>query len=97
MRRTTRTAGSAQRFVADAHKRARNSFLPSLRHALSSGATDHLRRLARRIVDATLERVPLEAALLVGSAGRGDADYYSDLDLLLYVTELPPAELLTEI
>jgi predicted nucleotidyltransferase len=53
-------------------------------------ATEYLRRQARRIVDAALERVPLKAATLVGSAGRGDADFYSDLDLLLYVDELPP-------
>jgi predicted nucleotidyltransferase len=32
-----------------------------------------------------------------GSAGRGDADFYSDLDLLLYVDELPPNETLTQI
>jgi predicted nucleotidyltransferase len=55
-----------------------------------NAATEHLRALARRIVDAALERVPLRAALLVGSAGRGDADFFSDLDLLLYVDELPP-------
>ena len=36
-------------------------------------ATQHLRRLARRIVAEALERVPLRAALLAGSAGRGDA------------------------
>lgn len=29
----------------------------------------------------------VRAAMLVGSAGRGDADFYSDLDLLLYVIE----------
>jgi len=61
------------------------------------GANEHLRGLARRIVDAALERVPLRAALLVGSAGRGDADLYSDLDLLLYVDELPAEEILAEI
>jgi predicted nucleotidyltransferase len=61
------------------------------------GATEHLRRQARRIVEAALERVPLKAALLVGSAGRGDADFYSDLDLLLYVDELPPDGTLTQI
>jgi predicted nucleotidyltransferase len=60
-------------------------------------ATEHLRALARRIVDAALERVPLRAALLVGSAGRGDADFYSDLDLLVYVDELPTDDTLDEI
>ena len=41
--------------------------------------------------------MPLRAAALTGSAGRGDADFYSDLDLLLYVDELPPAETVAEI
>jgi predicted nucleotidyltransferase len=60
-------------------------------------ATEHVRRLANRLVGAALERVPLRAAMLVGSAGRGDADFYSDLDLLLYVDELPAEETLTQI
>ena len=60
-------------------------------------ATRHLRALARQIVDAALERVPLRAALLAGSAGRGDADFWSDLDLLMYVDHLPPQETLAEI
>ena len=53
-------------------------------------ATEHLRALARRIVAEALQRGPLRAALLTGSAGRGDADCWSDIDLLLYVDELPP-------
>jgi predicted nucleotidyltransferase len=60
-------------------------------------ATEHLREVARRIVDAALERVPLRAAMVVGSAARGDADFYSDLDLLLYVDELPPERTLAGI
>jgi predicted nucleotidyltransferase len=60
-------------------------------------ATDHLRRLAARLVEAALELVPLRAAILVGSAGRGDADFYSDLDVLLYVDQLPSEEALAEI
>jgi predicted nucleotidyltransferase len=52
-------------------------------------ATEHLRGLARRVVAAALELGPVRAAMLVGSAARGDADAYSDLDLLLYVDELP--------
>jgi predicted nucleotidyltransferase len=60
-------------------------------------ATEHLRQVARRIVDAALERVPLRAAIVVGSAARGDADFYSDLDLLLYVDELPPEHIPAEI
>jgi predicted nucleotidyltransferase len=60
-------------------------------------ATAHLRALARRIVDVTLAHVPLRAALLAGSAGRGDADFYSDIDLLLYVDEIPRGTVLDEI
>jgi predicted nucleotidyltransferase len=55
-------------------------------------ATDRLRELARRVVDEALARGQLSGALLAGSAGRGDADEWSDIDLLLYVDELPPAE-----
>jgi predicted nucleotidyltransferase len=60
-------------------------------------ATEYLRRLSVRLVGAALECVPLRAAMLVGSAGRGDADLYSDVDLLLYVDELPGEEALTQI
>jgi hypothetical protein len=54
-------------------------------------ATEHLRRLARRIMDAALERVPLRAAILLGSGGRGDADFYSTLTCF-YVDKLPSEE-----
>jgi hypothetical protein len=54
------------------------------------GATEHVRVLARRVTAAALELGPLRAALLAGSGARGDADFYSDVDLLLYVDELPP-------
>ncbi len=50
-------------------------------------ATEHVRALARRVVAAALELGPLRAALLAGSGARGDADRYSDVDLLLYVDE----------
>jgi hypothetical protein len=53
-------------------------------------ATVRLRELARRVVDEALARGQLRGALLAGSAGRGDADEWSDIDLLLYVDELPP-------
>ena len=53
-------------------------------------ATEHVRALARRVVAAALELGPLRAALLAGSGARGDADFFSDVDLLLYVDELPP-------
>ena len=57
-----------------------------------TAATQHLRKLARRCVEEVLVRVPLEAAMLTGSAARGDADFYSDLDLLFYVEALPSDE-----
>ena len=44
------------------------------------------------MVEAALELGPLQAALLAGSGARGDADFYSDVDLLLYVDELPEEE-----
>lgn len=60
-------------------------------------ASQHLRAVAGQIVGEARRRVPLRAALLVGSAGRGDSDFYSDLDVILYVDELPADEILTEI
>lgn len=36
--------------------------------------------------------MPIRAAVLTGSAARGDADFFSDLDLLVYVDELPAEE-----
>jgi hypothetical protein len=59
--------------------------------------TEHLRVLAGHVVDEALARLPLRAALLVGSGGRGDADFYSDLDLLFYLDAVPPIETLTVI
>jgi hypothetical protein len=53
-------------------------------------ATEHVRTLARRVVASALELGPLRAALLAGSGARGDADVYSDVDLLFYVDDLPP-------
>jgi predicted nucleotidyltransferase len=52
--------------------------------------TEHLRALARRIVDVHVEETRPQAALLVGSAAAGVADRFSDLDLILYYDELPP-------
>jgi hypothetical protein len=54
------------------------------------GATEHVRALAGRTLAAALELGPLRGALLAGSGARGDADFFSDVDLLLYVDELPP-------
>jgi predicted nucleotidyltransferase len=53
-------------------------------------ATDRLRALARSVVGHALARGQLRGALLAGSVGRGGADGWSDIDLLLYVDELPP-------
>lgn len=58
-------------------------------------ATEQLRALARRIVSGAADRAALRGALLAGSGGRGDADYYSDVDLLLYVDEIPPTAVST--
>jgi hypothetical protein len=49
------------------------------------------------VLDSTRDRLPVRAALLVGSAARGDADLFSDLDLIAYVDKLPDQSLLTEI
>lgn len=57
----------------------------------------YLQVLARRVVAAAVERIPIRAALLAGSAGRGNADCFSDLDLLFYVDTVPASETLTEI
>jgi predicted nucleotidyltransferase len=54
--------------------------------------TARLRDLARRITDAYLRHMPLAGAVLTGSGARGDADRFSDLDLLLYAEEVPSAE-----
>jgi predicted nucleotidyltransferase len=54
--------------------------------------SEHLRALARRIAAAHVEETEPRAALLVGSAARGVADRYSDLDLILYYDELPSDE-----
>jgi predicted nucleotidyltransferase len=53
-------------------------------------ATDRLRELAARITEAYRRHMPVDAAVLAGSGARGDADEYSDLDLLLYGETVPP-------
>jgi predicted nucleotidyltransferase len=53
-------------------------------------ATDRLRELARRITEVYRRHMPVDAAVLAGSGARGDADEYSDLDLLLYGKTVPP-------
>jgi hypothetical protein len=59
--------------------------------------TEHLRDLARRVVEAATEKMPIRAALLAGSAGRGNADRFSDIDLLLYVDEVPTNEAVAQV
>jgi predicted nucleotidyltransferase len=54
--------------------------------------TEQLRELARRITTAYLRHMRLSGAILTGSGARGDADRYSDLDLLLYAEDVPPVE-----
>ncbi len=55
-------------------------------------ATEHLRDLARRITVEYGARMEIRGAILTGSGARGDADRHSDLDLILYADEVPPAE-----
>jgi hypothetical protein len=66
---------------------------PTSRRAQDRGrvteASEHLRALARRLVSAYSGLSP-RAALLVGSAARGDSDESSDLDLLLTTTRRRP-------
>jgi predicted nucleotidyltransferase len=52
-----------------------------------SEASARLRALARHVSETYRAHSRPDAILLVGSAGRGDADRYSDLDLLLYYEE----------
>jgi hypothetical protein len=59
--------------------------------------TTHLRTLGRRVTDAYVARVSPSAALLVGSAATGDADLYSDLDLIVYHQLAPPEEALADV
>jgi Nucleotidyltransferase domain len=54
--------------------------------------TEYLRSVARRVAGVVVDEVSPRAVLLVGSAATGDADLYSDLDLLVYCDELPPVE-----
>ena len=54
--------------------------------------TAYLRQLATRVVEAATAQLEIRAALLAGSAGRGNADRFSDLDLLFYVERVPTDE-----
>jgi hypothetical protein len=57
-------------------------------------AAARLRTLAEQIRTSYLTETGPAAVLLVGSAATGDADWYSDLDLLLYYDDLPRDEAL---
>jgi predicted nucleotidyltransferase len=54
--------------------------------------TEHLRALARRIGDVVVEEIGPRSVLLTGSAATGEADFYSDIDLIVYCDELPSEE-----
>ena len=54
--------------------------------------TEHLRALARRIAPVVVEETAPRAILLVGSSATGEADLYSDIDLIVYCDELPAVE-----
>jgi hypothetical protein len=57
-----------------------------------SDPTAHLRTLAQRVAGSYIARTEPRAILLVGSGALGEADCYSDLDLVLYYDELPSDE-----
>jgi hypothetical protein len=61
-----------------------------------SDATTVLGALAQRLADSCIARTRPRAVLLVGSAATGDADAYSDLDMLVYHVSVPPQEALAE-
>jgi hypothetical protein len=64
-----------------------------------SGGTDAtavLRALGRRVALCHVGRGDPRAALLVGSAATGDADTYSDLDLLVYYDQVPQDDAVAE-
>jgi hypothetical protein len=58
--------------------------------------TRHLRGLAHDLLTAYAAEAQPRAALLVGSAATGDADGYSDLDMLAYYDQVPTEEALSK-
>jgi uncharacterized protein YutE (UPF0331/DUF86 family) len=54
--------------------------------------TDRLRALAGRVADVVVEEIAPRSVLLTGSAATGEADFYSDIDLIVYCDELPSEE-----
>jgi hypothetical protein len=61
---------------------------------MTTAEATFLQSLARRIANTYLEHTRPAAILLTGSAATGDADHYSDLDLILYYEQLPSDEAL---
>jgi predicted nucleotidyltransferase len=61
-------------------------------HRSLTPETIHLRALAERLTDTYLRHCGPCAVLLVGSAASGDADEYSDVDLIVYYDRVPPAD-----
>jgi Nucleotidyltransferase domain len=59
-------------------------------------ATAALRALAQRLADSYSAHAQPRAILLVGSAATGEADEYSDLDVLVYYDDVPPEEVVAE-
>jgi hypothetical protein len=59
-------------------------------------ATAALRALAQRLTDSYSAHAQPRAILLVGSAATGEADEYSDLDVLVYYDDVPPEEVVAE-
>jgi predicted nucleotidyltransferase len=53
--------------------------------------TAHLRAFAGRIAEVVVEEVAPRSVLLTGSAATGEADFYSDVDLIVYCDD-PPTE-----
>jgi hypothetical protein len=69
---------------------------PKVSSLSPTAATTVLRELARRLSDSYIAHAQPRAILLVGSAATGDADEYSDLDLLVYSDHVPPDEVVAE-
>ena len=69
------------------------------RRGSSLGLTDAatlVRALARRLAGSYIAHAQPRVFLLVGSAAIGEADEYSDLDLLVYYDHVPPQEAVAE-
>jgi hypothetical protein len=54
--------------------------------------TDRLRALAGRVAGVVVEEIAPRSVLLTGSAATGEADFYSDIDMIVYCDELPAEE-----